>query len=345
MAKQRKFNIPDFVEVFKEVRGDPTKHLNQKTAGEGGEYLVPDHVIAEFAAKLRKSRFYCEPWLDGCQPATVLFEDVIKDLTSDNPRRVRQAVNKAYGAEHRIVAMGLDAYIDWRMAGMPADTKQAVAIKAVATSAPPAKKSAAKRPSKPMVPLPALKPDTANKLNGLLAKQHLLDQMPESVREMAEEAQKAMVKGQLLQPTAVAVLVAVEQWLRLRKEHRDEAANQVALVGVITPAMQQYDYLLNTFAGEERVVEHLTHLREALESGSAKAIVSAIKAGDRLSGLLDGTIAPVVSINKPNEQTPTNIADADYIRSRLGHLETPPRGRAVPGAGKGQKEKAKRKSG
>ncbi len=343
MAKNKHI-IPDFVEIFGEVRGDPTKHLNQKT-GEGGEYLVPDHVISQFAKAVLASEFYCEPWLVGCQPATVLFEGVISDLASDNPRRVRQAVNKAYGAEHRIVAMGLDAYIEWRRAGMPDETKTGPKPASQAVSKPsasPAKKAAAKRPSKPSVPLPALKADTANKLNGLLAKQHLLDQMPDSVREMAEEAQKAMAKGQLLQPTAVAVLVAVEQWLRLRKEYRDEAANQAALVGVITPAMQQYDYLLNTFAGEERVVEHLTHLREALESGSAKAIVSAIKAGDRLSGLLDGTIAPVVSINKPKEQTPTNLASPEYIRERLGAY-IPERGRPVAGAGKGQK--AKRKSG
>ncbi len=357
MAKQ-KFIIPEFVEIFGEVRGDPTKHLNQK--GEDGEYLVPDSVIAEFAKVIRASEFYCEPWLVGCEPATVLFERVIKDLKvtlealkdtklSEEEikaahKKLRLAVNAAYGAETRIRAMGLDAYIEWRRAGMPATPKVKVE-KPSEKPKPPAKKAAAKQSSRPSVPLPVLKAGTANKLNGLLAKQHLLDQMPEAVREMAEDAKKAMAKGQLLQPTAEAVLVAVEQWLLLRKVHRDEAANQAALARLITPALQQYDYLLSTFAGDERVVEHLTHLREALESANAKVIASAIKAGDRLSGLLDGTIAPVVSINKPKEQTPTNIASAEYIRSRLGHMEAPTRGRAVPHAGKTQAQLTRRKGG
>lgn len=344
MAKQRKFKTPDFVEIFGEVRGDPTKHLNQRVS-EGGEYLVPDSDIAGYAKAILASKFYCEPWMDGCQPATVLFEAVIKDLTSDNPKRVRKAVNKAYGAETRILAMGLDAYIAWRKAGVPVETKESKPASQAAPepSAPTKKAGVINWSAKLAVPLPVLKAETASKLNGLLAKQHLLDQMPESVRDMAEEAKKAMNKGQLLQPTAEAVLVAVEQWLLLRKEHRVEAANQAALASVMSPALQQYDYLLNTFAGDERVVDHLEHLREALESGSAKAIASAIRVGDRLSGLLDGTIAPVVSI-RPKEQTPTNLASTEYIRERLAAY-IPERGRPVAGAGKGHKEKAKRKSG
>lgn len=341
MAKQ-KFSIPEFVELFTEVRGDPTKHLMRKD-DETGEYLVPDSDIAVFAKAILASEFYCEPWLKGCEPATVLFEDVIRELTSDNPRKVRDAVNKAYGAEHRILAMGLEAYIEWRRAGMPAYTHKVKSEK----PKPPAKKAATKQPSKPAgAPLPRLKDETAGKIKQLMGKAHLIDEMPESVYEQLERANKAMERGHLLQPTAEAILLAVEQWLRLRKEQRDrrESTDEARKMGA--SAIQQYELmldLLKEYPADSRISEQLSDILGVITAGDPKALASVLRAGDRLHGLLNGTIVPVEPAPAP--QDTTNIADADYIRSRLGHLEAPQRGRAVPHAGKTQTQLSRRKGG
>lgn len=339
MAKN-KFKTPEFVEIFGEVRGDPTKHLNQKT-GEGGEYLVPDSDIANFAKVILGSEFYCEPWLVGCEPATVLFESVIKDLRSDNPLRVRKAVNAAYGAETRIRAMGLDAYIEWRRAGMPATPK----VK-VEKPQPPAKKAAAKQPTRTAVPLPRLKPETASKLQKLWDKDHLLGEMPESVYEQLESAMKAMDRKHLLQPTAEAILLAVEQWLRLRKEQRTHLEAKEEAKAMASSAVQQYELMLDLLKehpGDDRIRDQLQGILGVITAGDPKALASVLRAGDRLHGLINGTIVPVEPAPAP--QDTTNIADPEYIRSRLGHMLAPERGRAVPHAGKTQAQLSRRRGG
>jgi len=339
MAKN-KFIIPEFVEIFGEVRGDPTKHLNQRT-GEGGEYLVPDSDIAEFAKAIRASEFYCEAWLVGCEPATVLFESVIRDLSSDNPLRVRKAVNATYGAETRILAMGLDAYIEWRRAGMPATPK----VKAEKPE-PPSKKAATKQSSRPSVPLPRLKDETAGRLKQLWGKDHLLEEMPEPVYEQLESAMKAMDRKLLLQPTAEAILLAVEQWLRLRKEQRihREAKEEAKAMGA--SAIQQYELMLDLLKehpGDDRIRDQLQGILGVIAAGDPKALGAMLRAGDRLHGLINGTIVPVEPAPAP--QDTTNIASPEYIRSRLGHMEAPARGRAVPHAGKTQTQLSRRKGG
>lgn len=122
MADEQSVKVPDFVEFFAEVRGDPTKHLSNK--GEDGEYLVPDVAIGRFAAQLLASEFYSTPWLTGCEPATVLPQKALTGLGSDNPKRVRQAVNAAFSAELRIISMGMEAYVRWCLQGRPREQKQ-----------------------------------------------------------------------------------------------------------------------------------------------------------------------------------------------------------------------------
>lgn len=122
MAAEQSINVPDFVEFFAEVRGDPTKHLSNK--GEDGQYLVPDVVIGRYAAQLLASKFYSTEWLVGCSPATVLLPRVLTGLGSDNPKRVRQAVNAAFSAELRIITMGMEPYVEWCLQGRPREPKQ-----------------------------------------------------------------------------------------------------------------------------------------------------------------------------------------------------------------------------
>lgn len=337
MAKH-KFNIPEFVELFEGVRGDPTKHLNGKS--DDGEYLVPDSDIAEFAKAVLASEFYCEGWLVGCEPRTVLFEDVIRDLASDNPKRVRAAVNKAYGAEHRIHFMGLEAYVEWRKAGMPTESKVKPKTASQDTPKPASdKKKPAPKPN--ALPGSILRKGTREKLESLLARQSLIEQMPEDVRHNLLGAGGALRKGQLTEYTARAVVVMVEQWLKVRKAQRDHAAYVAGLEGLGIVLMQQVDNLLQMFGEDPEVIEHV-FCRLAGAISDPKELARAIKAGDKLAGLRDGSIAPVVQMQ--SEPDVTNIADADYVRARLGHFMVPERGRPVAGAGKGQKEKS-RKSG
>jgi hypothetical protein len=326
MAEQ--CEIPNFVEVFSEVRDDPTKHLMRKD--EEGEYLVPDSEILKFAEVIRASQFYCEAWLAGCEPATVLFEPVIRDLSSDNLLRVRKAVNAAYGAETRILAMGLNAYIEWRRAGMPATPK----VKAEKPK-PSAKKVAAKQSSMSAVPLHHLKPVTAGRLMQVWLKKHLVEEMPESLREQLERAVDAMGKGHLFQPTAEAILLAVEQWLRLRREQRIHLEAKEEAKAMAASAIQQYELMLDLLKehpGDDRIRDQLQSILGVITAGDPKALAAVLRAGDRLHGLINGTIVPVEPAPAP--QNTTNIADAEYIRSRLGHLETPARGRVKPNADK-----------
>lgn len=270
------FVVPEFPDIFAGTR-NANRHLMRKD--EDGKYLVPDDEIRKFARILLTSEFYAEPWLLGCDPETVLFEDVITGLRSGRAKSVRSAVNKAYGAEHRILAMGIERYIEWRRAGMP----DILPVQAKPEHRPKmGEKVASKHSSKPVIPLPRLKDKTAGRLRQITDKQHLLDEMPSGMSEMLLVAKGAMERGQLLEPTALAMLMAVEQWLQRRRQLRVQQERQSQLERVVLPALQQYDYLLNVLPGDEQVVEHLGALREALVLADGKELDRVVRAGDRL---------------------------------------------------------------
>lgn len=183
------FNIevPNYSPIFDKIR-EEHRHLTMKDV-ETNDYYVSIDEIEMFADKLLDSEFYTEPWLEGCNPPTVLLPWIINDLEHPDDKRMRKAVNAAFNAETRIINMGLDKYIEWCYENRTGKTTPL-----------------AKRPkSKAVEQLKSIK------------KSGLTETMPEDLRYMFGEAIKALSVHELNDAWAKSTLMAVRQQEDLAK--------------------------------------------------------------------------------------------------------------------------------